>query len=63
MTTKTNVRKELQIVKKLEKLKKEIGDRRDRLSELQDELETLGDSCGDAEQSLEVAIDSLSQYV
>ena len=49
--------------KAIEHHKREIAKHRDALRELISDAEAVADSCGDAVESLDSAVDTLSQYV
>lgn len=51
------------LIARLESHKKFLADRRDRLTELMDEVETIQQDCGEAVESLQCAIDKLSEQV
>lgn len=50
-------------LKRLNRVKKEVGDKRDRIQDLIDELHSLEDCCDRALEGLESAADALSEYV
>lgn len=51
------------ILKQIEKVKAKLGVDRDELRELLSELEDIKDSANDAYDHLDMAVDSLSQYL
>lgn len=51
------------LIASLESHKKALADRRDRLTELMDEVETIQQDCGEAVEAIQCAIDKLSEQV